>query len=95
MIYSDGKLMFIVMDCESYEVKTETGTSFLKPILTVKNFVAERGGEALLEDPALLVAASSVENTGGLKTKEQLAEESQRKSKALEHLIQSHCSGRW
>ena len=43
-----GKLMFMLMDTESYQVKQELKLDFIRPILTVGVFLAERGVEDLL-----------------------------------------------
>jgi len=57
-----GKLMYIVMDCESYQVKNETGASFVKDILTINEFLKEKEANMnFIRDPNLGVASSIIE----------------------------------
>ena len=43
-----GKLMFMLMDTESFAVKQELKLDFIRPILTVGVFLADRGVDDLL-----------------------------------------------
>jgi hypothetical protein len=43
-----GKLMFMLMDTESYQIKQELKLDFIRPIQTVGVFLTERGAEELL-----------------------------------------------
>ena len=38
-----GKLMYILMDTESYSIKQELNIDFLKPIITVSSFLEDKG----------------------------------------------------
>ena len=46
-----GKLMYLLMDAESYNIKTELRVNFIKPILTIATFLEARGGSEMLKDP--------------------------------------------
>jgi hypothetical protein len=37
-----GKLIYILMDTESYQVKSELKINFVKPILTVYNYLEDK-----------------------------------------------------
>jgi hypothetical protein len=49
-----GKLMYLLMDAESYNIKAELKVNFVKPILTIQRFLDARGAKAMLSDPLLL-----------------------------------------
>jgi hypothetical protein len=57
-----GKLMYILMDCESHQVKSETGATFVKEILTIREFLKERGANMnFIREPNLAVASAIIE----------------------------------
>ena len=43
-----GKLMFMLMDTESFAVKQDLKLDFIRPILTVGVFLSDRGVDDLL-----------------------------------------------
>jgi hypothetical protein len=49
-----GKLMYLLMDAESYNIKAELKVNFVKPILTIARFLDSKGAKSMLEDPLLL-----------------------------------------
>ena len=53
-----GKLIYIIMDTESYAVKQELNLNFIKPVLTIELLLSSFGDEAreMLEDPLLVMA---------------------------------------
>mmetsp|Transcript_948 Transcript_948/g.1256 ORF Transcript_948/g.1256 Transcript_948/m.1256 type:complete len:605 (-) Transcript_948:58-1872(-) len=81
-----GKLMYILMDTESYQIKSELNFTLIKPILTVSSFLESRKKIDILEDPLWVPATSSVSNITGEKSKRELAAESARKQEAVEQL---------
>jgi hypothetical protein len=88
-----GKLMFILQDTETHIVKSETGLSFVKEILTVTSFLHEKNSLALLDDPLLEEATCSIGNTDGERSREELQLLSQRKQEAVNTLVRSHTTG--
>lgn len=57
-----GKLMYIIMDCESHTIKADTGTTFVKDIKTIYNFLVEKEANmSFVEEEALLTASAIVE----------------------------------
>jgi hypothetical protein len=89
-----GKMMFILQDTETHIVKSETGLSFIKNILTVTNFLHEKNSLDLLDDPLIEEATCSIDNTDGEKSREELLLLSQRKQEAVNTLIRTHATGR-
>jgi hypothetical protein len=88
-----GKLMYILMDTESYSVKSELKINFIKPVLTVYNFLESKEALSLLQDPLLMEATSSIHNDKDEgKTKRELQGEQQRKKEATEQLLQKYSS---
>lgn len=88
-----GKMMFILQDTETHIVKSETGLSFIKDILTVTSFLHEKNGLALLNDPLLDEATCSINNTDGERTREELQTLAQQKQDAINTLVQNYTSG--
>ena len=92
---SYGKMMFILQDTETHIVKSETGLSFLKDILTVTSFLHEKNSLELLEDPLLDEATCSINNIEGEKSREELQQLGQQKQDAINQLVQHYSSGRF
>ena len=46
-----GKLMYLLMDAESYNIKSELRINLIKPILTISNFLEAHGGAEMMSDP--------------------------------------------
>lgn len=46
-----GKLMYLLMDAESFNIKSELRVDFIKPILTIANFLEAHGGAEMMSDP--------------------------------------------
>lgn len=88
-----GKMMFILQDTETHIVKSETGLSFIKEILTVETFLSEKNGLAMLTDSRIEEATCSIGNADGEKTREVLLMLSQRKQEAINHLVNSYTTG--
>jgi hypothetical protein len=88
-----GKMMFILQDTETHIVKSETGLSFIKSILTVTNFLQEKNSLDLLDDPLIEEATCSIDNTDGEKSREELLMLGQRKQDAVNTLIRTHTTG--
>lgn len=89
-----GKLMYILMDTESYAVKSELRINFIKPLLTVYSFMHSKGLSELLSDPLWLQASASLHDNFGEKSKRDIAREQAAKTKALAALIEKYESGR-
>ena len=89
-----GKLMYIMMDTESYNIKQELRISFAKPILTVTTFLAAKNAVDILADPLWATATQSISNDTGDKTKKELAAESAAKAQAEAMLKKKYTSGK-
>lgn len=88
-----GKLMYILMDCESQAIKSELKINFIKPIMTVHNFLDSKDSLNILADPLLQEATASIHNDLGEKSKKELEIESQRKKIATEKLLEKYTNG--
>lgn len=88
-----GKLMYILMDTESYAIKSELKICFVKPILTVYSFLEEKECLDMLQDPLLATATVSISNDSNEKSKRELILENDRKKGALELLLKKYTSG--
>lgn len=87
-----GKLMFILMDTESYHIKNDLKLNFIRPIQTVGYLLEQKGAAELLSDPLLYRATRSVDDSSGGKTKSALASEAQDKSAAAKEIVQRYAS---
>lgn len=88
-----GKLMYLLMDTESYTIKSDLKLNFVKPILTVYSFLDKRQSLDLLRDPLLVTATMAINNDNNEKSKRQLLAESERKVAAVEMLVKKYTSG--
>lgn len=88
-----GKLMYILMDTESYGVKSELKISFVKPILTVSNYLSAKDAVDILQDPLWVAATRSVSNDTKDKTAKELAVEVRQKAAAEAALRKKYTSG--
>lgn len=88
-----GKLMYIMMDTESYHIKSELRLTFAKPILTVSAFMASKDAREILADPLWAAATRSVSNDTGDKTKKELAAEVAAKAQAEAQLKKKYTTG--
>lgn len=89
-----GKLMYILMDTESYSVKSELKINFVKPILTVYSFLESKESLEILQDPLWPDASLSIHNDLGEKSKRELFAEQQRKQVACQRLIEKYTSSK-
>ena len=88
-----GKLMYILMDTESTVVKSELKIDFVKPVLTVYNFLYERELTDILFDP-LWASATRILNTSDEQfTRLELERLQQGKKGAIEKLLEKYTSG--
>lgn len=92
---SYGKMMYLLMDTESYPIKNDLKISFVKPILTVTNFLIGRELPVndILSDPLWVVACRSISNDNGMKSKRELTSEMQEKMMAEKMLLKKYVSG--
>jgi hypothetical protein len=67
--------------------------NFIRPILTVQRFLAERNATDILLDPKLPLATRAVDDHSGLKSKDQLQAEMVAKAAAAKHLIDKYTPG--
>ncbi len=88
-----GKLMYIMMDTESFNIKSELRISFAKPILTVTAFLKAKDSLEVLQDPLWITATQSISNDTGDKTKKELATEVAQKLQAEAQLRKKYVSG--
>eukprot|EP01039_Chlorochromonas_danica_P000020 gene20-23_t len=87
-----GKLMYILMDTESYNVKSELRIDFIKPLLTVHSFLKARGCEEILADPLWQEACQIVSDEYGEKSKREVRQLQERKAAAAQTLLQKYTS---
>lgn len=87
-----GKLMYILMDTESYNIKSDLRITFVKPILTVHSFLKARDALHILKDP--LFSAATVTISSDAATDQQRAVAAAAKKKAEEDLLRKYISGR-
>ena len=76
-----GKLMYLLMDAELK--MSENNIDFVKPIMTVSNFLADRGAGKMIEDPIFL---SCINNSNDPSCKSQLISKYE-SSKTLNNFI--------
>lgn len=88
-----GKMMYILMDTESYNVKSELRIDFIKPLLTVHSFLKARGCEDILADPLWQEACQIVSDEYGEKSKREVRQLQERKAAASQALLQKYTSG--
>mgnify|MGYP003386050348 CR=1 FL=1 len=55
-----GKLMYIIMDCESHTIKSDTGTTFVKDINTISAYMLEKEADMSFFDETALHTASAI-----------------------------------
>jgi hypothetical protein len=87
------QLMYIMMDTESFNIKSELRVSFAKPILTVTAFLKAKDSLEVLQDPLWITATQSISNDTGDKTKKELAAEVAQKLQAEAQLCKKYVSG--
>lgn len=88
-----GKLMYILMDTESFAIKSELKLTFVKPILTVSSFLDSKKSVDILADPLWKAATKSISNQGKEKSKKELVAESAQKTQAEATLKSRYKSG--
>jgi hypothetical protein len=88
-----GKMMYILMDTESFSIKSELKLTFIKPILTVTAFLESKQSLHVLADPLWVTATRSIENDAHDKTKKELAMEGTLKAQAVATLKKKYTSG--
>jgi Protein of unknown function (DUF2009) len=76
-----GKLIYLLQDAASPSVQPHLGLSIVQPIVTVYDFLNERGGISMLQDKLIEIATREV--TGRRKTRPQIRTEIARKEKAV------------
>lgn len=82
-----GKLMYILMDTESYSIKNELKINFVKPILTVSRFLKLKNKLDILNDELFSIATRSINNIGNEKSARELELEIAEKKKATDIII--------
>lgn len=88
-----GKLMYILMDTESFNIKSELKLNFVKPILTVSSFLDAKKSLDILADPLWATATRSISNDTRDKTKKELAAEVAQKAAAEATLRKKYAGG--
>jgi hypothetical protein len=88
-----GKMMYILMDTESFSIKSELKLSFVKPILTVSAFLDDKKSLNILSDPLWETATRSIANFGREKNHKELAAEAGAKAQAEATLRKKYKSG--
>ncbi|CAM9844253.1 unnamed protein product [Chrysoparadoxa australica] len=93
-----GKLMYLLQDAASPELKEQLGYSCVEPMHTVAHLLEACHGEVILRDPDLVIATRPIMacREGGKyrkKTAEDLRDEAMKKSQAIERLMARHGHG--
>jgi hypothetical protein len=86
-----GKLVYLMQDAVSEDVRPLIGIDINKPIKTVYSILEERGGLALLADPRLGTATQEILPDKG-KSRSMIQMEIQRKNRAIKELTAKHVS---
>ena len=86
-----GKLVYLMQDAVSADVKPLLGIDINKPVKTVYSILEERGALAMLEDPALGTATQEILPDKG-KSRSTIQMEIARKNKAVKLLTQKYTS---
>jgi hypothetical protein len=90
MLGTFGKLMYILMDTESYQVKSELNINFIKPILTVYNFAKSKQCVDILTDPLWAEASMAISNDFGARARFEIEEMTRRKQRAMIQLLEKY-----
>lgn len=88
-----GKLVFLIQDAVSPEIKSLLGVNIHKPIRTVYDLLEAKGGLAVLDDPRLHIASQEIYPDKN-KSRHELDLEIKRKEKAAKLIIKDHESHR-
>jgi hypothetical protein len=85
--------MYILMDTESYHIKSDLNIDFVKPILTIGIFAQTHGIESILSDPSLSIATQPIENDpNDMKSTDTMLFESKQKQAAVDELVTKYAS---
>ncbi len=90
-----GKLMYILMDTESYQVKSELKLDFVKDIVTVYTFLDDKGLTEILRDPLWQEATQAIHDNYGEISKRELQILNTRKQQAIETLVKKYTNGKF
>ena len=88
-----GKLIFLIQDAVSPEIKSLLGVNIHKPIRTVYDLLEVKGGLAILKDPRLEIASQEIYPDKN-KSRYELDLEIKKKEKAAKLIIRDHESHR-
>ena len=86
-----GKLVYLMQDAVSQDVKPLLGIDVNKPVKTVYSILEERGALSMLEDPLLGTATQEILPDNG-KSRSMIQMEIQRKNKAVKNLTAKYTS---
>jgi hypothetical protein len=93
-----GKLMYILMDTESYQIKSDLKLSFIKPIMTVYSYLEEKNRLDILQDPLWSLASMAIvnveEKTGRELSKREMSVLQTKKQQATEELVRKYSGGK-
>jgi hypothetical protein len=87
--------MYILMDTESQTVKNELKIDFIKPVLTVYNFLHEKDLTEILNDPLWLVATKILDTSNHQYSRIEIERLQQEKKQAVEKLLEKYTSGKY
>lgn len=88
-----GKMIYILMDTESPTVKNELKIDFVKPVLTVYNFLHDKELTDILNDPLWIVATKILDTSNHQYTRTEIDRLQQEKKQAIEKLLEKYTSG--
>ena len=84
-----GKLMYMLMDTQ---MTKELAIDFIKPILTVNQFLKDKNANAMLSDPLLLQATKTINNELRNKSQSEVELEMKNKIIAIQKLKEAYTS---
>lgn len=87
-----GKLMYILMDTESYNVKSELKIDFVKPLLTVHSFLHDKGCAEILSDSLWQEACQVVSDDFGEKSPQEVRAQQEAKQRAAAAILKKYSS---
>eukprot|EP00918_Siedleckia_nematoides_P058061 GHVU01126570.1.p1 GENE.GHVU01126570.1~~GHVU01126570.1.p1 ORF type:complete len:690 (+),score=112.56 GHVU01126570.1:156-2225(+) len=85
-----GKLIYLLQDSMTSEVQDLIKFSMVRPVLTVHNYLSERGAAAMLQDPFMEIATREIIPDG--KDRYDIQHEIKQKEKAIKMLSKKYVS---
>eukprot|EP00595_Chromulina_sp_UTEXLB2642_P000615 CAMPEP_0196765070 /NCGR_PEP_ID=MMETSP1095-20130614/7504_1 /TAXON_ID=96789 ORGANISM="Chromulina nebulosa, Strain UTEXLB2642" /NCGR_SAMPLE_ID=MMETSP1095 /ASSEMBLY_ACC=CAM_ASM_000446 /LENGTH=339 /DNA_ID=CAMNT_0042122369 /DNA_START=378 /DNA_END=1394 /DNA_ORIENTATION=+ len=87
-----GKLIYILMDTESYQIKQDLKIDFVKPILTVELFLFQNNKVDIINDPLFVLATQVIDIDNDARDIIKINKLSIEKNNAMKGLIERYCT---